>query len=196
MKKKLVPAVALLAAASCLCTSAYAAPEKKTAVKIIEVKKENDPIIVIESEPPIQEEPVIEEEPTPVEEKKEELPAEENTGVSLSNAEIDLLALVTMAEAEGESELGKRLVIDTILNRVDSPQFPNSVHGVVHQKGHFSSMWDGRVNQCYIQNSIRNLVIEECRNRTNSQVLYFRTGKYSAYGTPLFKEDHHYFSGR
>ena len=42
MKKKLVPAVALLAAASCLCTIAYAAPEKKTAVKIIEVKKEND----------------------------------------------------------------------------------------------------------------------------------------------------------
>lgn len=29
-----------------------------------------------------------------------------------------------MAEAEGEPEEGQRLVIDTILNRVDDPCFP------------------------------------------------------------------------
>ena len=37
----------------------------------------------------------------------------------ISDEELELLALVTMAEAEDESELGKRLVIDTVLNRVD-----------------------------------------------------------------------------
>lgn len=36
----------------------------------------------------------------------------------LTQEEIDLIALVTMGEAEGETELGKRLVIDTILNRL------------------------------------------------------------------------------
>ena len=42
-----------------------------------------------------------------------------NNEFDLSDEEIRLIALVTMAEAEGEPELGKRLVIDTILNRVD-----------------------------------------------------------------------------
>ena len=36
----------------------------------------------------------------------------------LTQEEIELIALVTMAEAEGECEYGQRLVIDTILNRV------------------------------------------------------------------------------
>lgn len=45
----------------------------------------------------------------------------------ISNDDIELVALVTMAEAEGECEEGKRLVIDTILNRVDSASFPNTV---------------------------------------------------------------------
>ena len=37
--------------------------------------------------------------------------------VSMSEEDISLIALITMAEAEGECEEGKRLVIDTILNR-------------------------------------------------------------------------------
>ena len=43
----------------------------------------------------------------------------------LPREDIELIALVTMAEAEGECEEGKRLVIDTILNRVDSVYFPD-----------------------------------------------------------------------
>ena len=41
----------------------------------------------------------------------------------MSREDVELIALVTMAEAEGECEEGKRLVIDTILNRVDSGTF-------------------------------------------------------------------------
>lgn len=51
--------------------------------------------------------------------------------------DISLIALVTMAEAEGECEEGKRLVIDTILNRVDSEHFPNSVYDVIYQRNQF-----------------------------------------------------------
>lgn len=112
----------------------------------------------------------------------------------MSEEDIDLLALVTMAEAEGEPEEGQRLVIDTVLNRVDSEHFPDTVHGVVYQKNHFSSMWDGRVEQCYVMDDIRNLVLEELESRTNSEVVYFRTGKYSKYGSPMFKVGAHYFS--
>lgn len=116
------------------------------------------------------------------------------SNVKISDSDIDLLALVTMAEAEGESEMGKRLVIDTILNRVDSNRCPNTVKGVVYQPYQFTSMTNGRVDRCYVRKDIRKLVIEELESRTNYDVIYFRTGRYSDYGTPLFKVGNHYFS--
>lgn len=117
-----------------------------------------------------------------------------STSIGMSNEDIDLLALVTMAEAEGESELGKRLVISTILNRVDSEYFPDTVEEVVYQSNAFSSMWNGRVDKCYVTDDIRQLVEEEILNRTDNDVMYFRAGKYSSYGSPMFSEGNHYFS--
>ena len=112
----------------------------------------------------------------------------------ISDEELELLALVTMAEAEDESELGKRLVIDTVLNRVDSSHFPNTITDVIYQKHQFTSMWNGRYKKTYVDDYVRNLVLEELKDRTNSDVIFFRMGRYSDYGTPLFKEDGHYFS--
>lgn len=112
----------------------------------------------------------------------------------ISDEELELLALVTMAEAEDESELGKRLVIDTVLNRVDSSHFPNTITDVIYQKHQFTSMWNGRYKKTYVDDYVRNLVIEELKDRTNSDVIFFRMDRYSDYGTPLFKEDGHYFS--
>lgn len=113
---------------------------------------------------------------------------------SLTDEEIDLLALVTMAEAEGEPEEGKRLVIDTILNRVDSTSFPDTVHDVIYQPGAFTSMWTSRVKRCYVRDDIRQLVIEELESRNNSEVVYFRTDHYHSWGTPVFQVGNHYFS--
>lgn len=112
----------------------------------------------------------------------------------LTEEEIDLIALVTMAEAEGEPEMGKRLVIDTILNRVDDSRFPNTVSGVVYQPNQFEAMWNGRVNRCDIRDDIRQLVIEEASSRTNNDVIFFRTDHYHPYGTPMFSVGNHYFS--
>jgi N-acetylmuramoyl-L-alanine amidase len=113
----------------------------------------------------------------------------------LTQEEIELIALVTMAEAEGEPEEGQRLVIDTILNRVDSdlPYFPDTVHDVVYQKNAFSSMWDGRADRCYVMEELCQLVREELQNRTNREVLYFTAGEYGKYGTPVFRVANHYF---
>ena len=57
---------------------------------------------------------------------------DESDIIGLSTEEIELIALVTMAEAEGEPEEGKRLVIDTILNRVDFGEFPSTVTEVIY----------------------------------------------------------------
>lgn len=118
-------------------------------------------------------------------------PAEE---LPLSDCEIDLIALVVMAEAEGESEEGKRLVIDTILNRVDSEYFPDTVEGVIYQPNQFSSMWNGRADRCYATDEIRQLVKEELVSRTNYEVMFFTSGHYGEYGEHMFPVGNHYFS--
>lgn len=127
--------------------------------------------------------------PAPItsEEKSEEMDI-------LSQEEIELIALVTMAEAEAEPVEGQRLVIDTILNRVDSPYFPDTVHDVIYQPHQFTSMTNGRVDRCYVREDLVTLVREELDNRYNSEVVFFRTTRYSDYGTPLFQVGDHYFS--
>lgn len=111
-----------------------------------------------------------------------------------SEEDIDLIALLTMAEAEGESEYGKRLVIDTVLNRVDSEHFPDTVYGVIYQENQFSPISDGRIERCYVDEEIRELVLEEVESRTNYDTIFFHAGRYSNYGTQLFSEGNHYFS--
>lgn len=112
----------------------------------------------------------------------------------ISQEEIELIALVTMAEAEGETELGQRLVIDTILNRVDDSHFPDNVTDVIFQPNQFTSMWNGRVDRCYVKEELVELVKEELLERTNYECVFFTAGGYSNYGVPMFQECCHYFS--
>lgn len=126
----------------------------------------------------------------------EEPTMEEIVREQYSEDEINLLALVTMAEAEGECEEGKRLVIDTVLNRVDCDEFDNSICDVVYAKHQFTSMWNGRINRVSITDEVINLVIEELYCRTNYDVIYFTAGHYGKYGTKLFAIGNHYFSSK
>lgn len=125
--------------------------------------------------------------------KKDE-PVIESPETGLTTEEINLIALIVMAEAEEESEIGKRLVIDTILNRVDSGYFPDSVYEVVYQPNQFSSVWNGRIQRCYVSDDIRQLVIDESINRLNENCVFFTAGGYGRYGKPMFQVGNHYFS--
>lgn len=51
----------------------------------------------------------------------------------ISDEDVALIALMTMTEAEGEPEEGQRLVIDSVLNRVDDPHFPDTIYDVIWQ---------------------------------------------------------------
>ncbi len=59
-----------------------------------------------------------------------------------SSSDIYLLAKVIAAEARGESYTGQVAVGAVVLNRVDSASFPDTVAGVVYQKGAFSAVTD------------------------------------------------------
>ena len=110
--------------------------------------------------------------------------------------DMELVALVCQAEAEGESEYGKRLVIDSILNRLDSPYFPNDIKEIVYAPGQFECVSNNRINHVENNEYIASLVIEEFKNRTNKDVVYFRTDYFFDFGKPLLKEGNHCFSGR
>lgn len=114
--------------------------------------------------------------------------------LGFTKEEISLLALVAMAEAEGESDVGKRLVIDTILNRVDSVHFPDTVYDVVYQKSQFSCIWNGRIDRCYVQEDIYELVKEEITKRLDYDVVFFNACSFSIYGIPMYQSGNHYFS--
>lgn len=105
-----------------------------------------------------------------------------------------LIAKLVLAEAEGELEMGKRLVIDTVLNRLDSSDFPNTVYDVVYQPYHYDPAWDGRIELFSELDDVFKLVVDEIQHRTNTEVLYFRTDKFHEFGTPMEQVGNHYFS--
>lgn len=65
---------------------------------------------------------------------------------TLSSTELNLLARAVYGEARGEPYAGQVAVAAVILNRVRSSKFPNTVSGVIYQKGAFTAVSDGQIN--------------------------------------------------
>ena len=65
----------------------------------------------------------------------------------------ELLARLINGEARGESYQGQVGVGAVILNRVNSPQFPNTISAVIYQKGQFSCVTDGQFDKKIEENS-------------------------------------------
>jgi len=63
------------------------------------------------------------------------------------NNESELLARIVHAESKGEPYIGQVAVAAVILNRVDSPDFPNTLAGVIYQPGAFEPVMNGTINQ-------------------------------------------------
>ena len=70
-----------------------------------------------------------------------------NTSQTSSNSSnVNLLAHLIYGEARGESYIGQVAVGAVIMNRVKSSQFPNTIPGVIYQKGAFDAVTDGQIN--------------------------------------------------
>lgn len=74
----------------------------------------------------------------------------QGSGVSGTNgytsSDVYLLARCIYGEARGESYEGQVAVGAVVLNRVKSPKFPNTISGVIYQKGAFTAVDDGQIN--------------------------------------------------
>ena len=63
-----------------------------------------------------------------------------------TSSDLYLMAKAIYAEGRGESYTGQVAIGAVIVNRVKSPQFPNTVAGVIYQKGAFTAVDDGQIN--------------------------------------------------
>ena len=73
-----------------------------------------------------------------------------SSGGSSSNAtnssDLNLLSRLVYGEARGEPYSGQVAVAAVVLNRVKHSSFPNTVAGVIYQKGAFDVVSDGQIN--------------------------------------------------
>lgn len=80
------------------------------------------------------------------------------------NNEAELLARIVHAEAKGEPYLGQVAVAAVILNRIDSPDFPNTLAGVIYQPGAFEPVLNGTINQDVPQDASARKAAQEALN--------------------------------
>lgn len=69
-----------------------------------------------------------------------------SSSTSYTSQDLYLLAKCVHAEARGEPYVGQVAVAAVILNRVDSPEFPNTISGVIYQPWAFTAVNDGQIN--------------------------------------------------
>lgn len=108
--------------------------------------------------------------------------------VQLTFEEKQLIARVIQAEAGGEDMVGKRLVADTVINRVRDPHFPATVSAVVWQPCQYC------VSGWYSDECMEAVEIE-CRNgQIDEWIVWFAAGSYLPYGVPAYQHGGHCFS--
>lgn len=111
--------------------------------------------------------------------------------------DLELLAAITLAEAGNQPEEGKRWVIDTVLNRIDSDKWrdDDTIWETIAHPYQYDTYRNGAYTRVTIDEDIRRLVEEELLNRTNYDVIYFKTDGYFTGAPQIDKVGDHYFSG-
>lgn len=110
----------------------------------------------------------------------------------------DYILISSVVEAEsdrGENIDGRILIAETILNRVNSKEYPNNIHDVCHQAGQFSVIGNGSAQRIGRTNKSDWAVIEAIKeiNTGNApHVMYFNCIGYNGF-TPYGYVDGNYF---
>ena len=111
--------------------------------------------------------------------------------------QFELLCQIVMEEGGyTEPDDGIRMMADGVINRVLDPDFPDTIEGVINQPGQFQPVGEGTFYKHVPTERVIQVCAEEMEHRTNTKVLYWRTGYYHAKTTPIAHIGHHYYSGR
>lgn len=111
---------------------------------------------------------------------------------SLTENEKYLIYQITYAEAGNQKMVGQRAVIEVILNRVMSSRYPNTVEGVLSQKGQFAT-WKLRNKVKHNQEQITALSLVATEEPVlSADYLMFATKK-NKWGKNYVKIQDHWF---
>ena len=124
------------------------------------------------------------------------LETEDEAPVASYGSDLDLLATLVWAEA-GDQPIPEGLcyVCDVVLNRVDSPAWPNTIADVIYQPGQFSVVNNGALNRAFgnVPQVCYDAVQSQLAGRLNYDIIYFSMG-YNANGTVAFTHGTHFYS--
>lgn len=110
----------------------------------------------------------------------------------------DFILMSSVVEAESDRSdnfEGRVLIALTILNRVSSPSFPNSVPSVIKEAGQFQVYYEGTYKTVGRTDLSDNAVIEAVfrKQEDHPNVIYFNCVGYNYLGTPYCYEGGNYF---
>lgn len=149
--------------------------EKPVEEKVVKIERKSSDLFITKSELPTsrQEFKIAVEKATPeppppepkiIENPFSHLREEEVKGeLNLSATDLNVLYRITEAEAGGEDDKGKRLVVLTLLNRIVSPRFPNNATDVVFAKNsrgthQYTPISNGRYDKVTVSQNTRDAV--------------------------------------
>ena len=96
--------------------------------------------------------------------------------ISYNDSDVDMLAAIIECEAGGEPYIGKLAVGSTVINRVNSTRYPNTIAGVIYQSRQFSPVASGRFALVLARganSSCYNAAKEVLSGNINVTALYF-----------------------
>lgn len=112
---------------------------------------------------------------------------------NISASDVQLIYRVVMSEAGGDGVLSQKGVTTVILNRLFSPNYPDTIPEVIN--GQFSTNDNGPVTE-EVMRSVNLAIIEYGTKRQilPYQCYYFRAWDYHSFGIPYCQLGNNYFS--
>ena len=100
---------------------------------------------------------------------------EDNT-IKITYADAQLLMMVAQAESGNQGIEGMQKVMEVILNRVVSEDFPNTVQEVIYQSGQFESVTNGSIYKAEISAECHLALAEVEKNlEADNSIIAFET---------------------
>lgn len=127
--------------------------------------------------------------------KVTEPPTEEDLVEEDKLGDMELLSQLVQCEAGNQDLTGMRLVADVVLNRVDSPKFPNTIREVIYQPGQFEVVRNGMLDDAAWEisdNAFKAVDMAFHQGRIDPGILYFSTHPVNGHG--FWKHGAHWFS--
>lgn len=152
--------------------------------------QETEVVFICQQAPAVLDDERNEREAKEAEERFNEQMAEEQRRLE----EFELFATCVEAEAGNQSIEGKRMVADVILNRVRDSDFPNTITEVITQPYHFSSYWNGAMDNVIPSEETIRVCEMEMAEVGWPGLFFFTAEDWPQYGTRWKQVGDHYFN--